>query len=186
MIRLLILLACLSGPLLLFPQTRYRTEQGSIRFNASTPLEDIDAGNKKVNAILNPETGAFASVLLIRDFHFRRKLMEEHFNENYMESDTYPKAYFTGELQGFATGAFSSAVAVLPISGELTIHGVTKKLVTEARVSRSGDTIRLTVSFVVRPESFGVEVPKLLFHKIAREVRVDVDLELGETPAAGD
>ena len=162
----------------LIGQTKYRTSSGEINFNASTPLEDIDATNKEVNAILELESGKFATVMLIKDFQFRRKLMQEHFNENYMESDQYPKAIFTGIIDNFNSEGSSSEEQKKPISGEITIHGVKRPLNTTASIKMGKQTIEIRSDFIIKPEDHNIEVPSIVFKKIAREVKVHVELIL--------
>ncbi len=161
-------------------QGTYKTTKGEIEFNASTPLEDIHAVNKAVNAILKPGNGDFASVLLMKDFNFRRSLMQEHFNENFVESETYPKAYFTGNIQNFKPEELSSSAKEYMVDGKLTIHGVTKEFSTKASLSKNSDGIKLVSNFILKPEEYKIEVPKLLFTKIAQEVEVDVSFVMDE------
>lgn len=161
-------------------QNNYKTSKGEIEFNASTPLEDIHAVNKEVNAILKPENGDFASVLLMKDFKFKRSLMQEHFNENYVESETYPKAYLTGNIKNFNPEELTSSPKEYPIHGKLTIHGVTKAFSTKATLSKSSGGIKMISGFIVKPEEYKIEVPKLLFKKIAQEVQVDVTFTMAE------
>jgi len=152
----------------------FKTTRGEITFNASTPLEDIHAVNNGVNAILKTEQGEFASLLLMKDFDFKRKLMQEHFNENYVESETYPKAYFTGKIKDFESEELTTIPKNYDVEGELTIHGVTRKFSTTAALSKKGKAIVMVSGFIIKPEEFKIEVPKLLFKKIAQEVKVDV------------
>ena len=159
-------------------QSKYRTSVGEIRFNASTPLEDIAAVNEKVNAIIETESGKFAAVMLIKDFNFRRKLMQEHFNENYMESDKYPKAYFSGTIKDLEFSKLNNQAVDKSISGKLTIHGVTRELYANVRISNNADKIQLISTFIIRPEDHDIEVPKSVFKKIAQEVQVDVEFDL--------
>lgn len=158
-------------------QADFVTRNGQIRFNASTPLEDIEAENTRVNAILKPESGAFGVVLLISEFEFPRKLMQEHFNENYLESEKYPKATFTGNIQGSDLPASTGSCDCV-ISGSLALHGVTRPLRAVASITRTGSGFKLRSTFTIRPEDHGIEIPKLLFTKIAEEVQVEVDLVL--------
>ena len=167
-------------------QSPYKTSDGIIRFNASTPLEDIEAINNKVNAILKEDTGDFAVVLLVKDFQFRRKLMQEHFNENYMESDTYPKAYFKGTIKNLSSVGISASSRQMEIEGELTIHGVTHKVVSTAELKRDKGCIYLGMVFDVRPESYNVKVTKILFKKIAENVAVTLDLILSASTSASE
>ena len=172
----------LVGCLWLRAQDRYRTDRGEIHFNASTPLEDIDAVNQKASAILVPETGDFAVVLLISEFNFRRKLMQEHFNENYMESETYPKATFRGRIKELDIQALSAEKKEFPVQGSMTIHGVTREIGTHATFTRQEDYLIMTASLIIAPEDYGIKVPKLVFAKIARKMAVDVSFQLEPQP----
>lgn len=158
-------------------QTRYKTDSGLVAFNASTPLEDIQANNQQVNAILK-SSGEFAVVLLVREFEFPRKLMQEHFNENYLESDIYPKSYFLGTLQDLDLKSLRQEPREVTISGNLTLHGVTKKVTVSGKLSRKNRNILLSSTFEIQPEDYGVEIPSLVFQKIAQEVTVDFSLLL--------
>jgi len=175
---ILLLLAGNCG--LCFSQDTYKTSKGEIEFNASTPLEDIHAVNKVVNAILKIENGDFASVLLMKDFNFKRSLMQEHFNENYVESETYPKAYFSGKIQNFNAEELSSAPREYYVDGKLTIHGITKAFSTKAKISNGSKGIKMVAGFIVKPEEYKIKVPKLLFKKIAQEVQVDINFTLAQ------
>ncbi len=159
-------------------QNRYKTTRGEVSINASTPLEDINALNNTSNAILDPATGNFAVVMLIKEFEFDRKLMQEHFNENYMESDKYPKATFSGVLKGFEMGSAGQVSKKYELEGKLNIHGVTRSLSAIVSISAKGKLLKLKSNFTIKPEDHRIEVPQLVFQKIAREVQVFVDLEL--------
>jgi polyisoprenoid-binding protein YceI len=161
-------------------QDRYKTTSGEVRFNASTPLEDIDALNKKVNAILDPSSGNFAVVMLITDFEFDKKLMQEHFNENYMESSRYPKATFSGSLKGLEQDFMNNLPLEFSIDGKLTIHGTTRPIRTTARLLKKNKALILKADFKLRPEDHGIKVPRIVFQKIAREVQIKVNLALME------
>ncbi len=159
-------------------QSKYRTKGGVVNFNASTPLQDIEAVNEAVNAIMEAETGRFAVVMLIKDFEFPRKLMQEHFNENYMETETYPKSTFSGVIEDFDLDSVGSNEIKKTVKGELTIHGVKRSRSEEITLRKKGNTIHLESSFIVRPEEHDIEVPKIVFAKIAQEVEVTIDLQL--------
>ena len=161
-------------------QARYRTSTGNVHFNASTPLEDIDAENQEVNAILSAEDGRFAVVMLIKDFEFPRKLMQEHFNENYMETGTYPKAFFSGVIEDFDLKSLGATGLKKIVNGELSIHGVSLPRSEDIVLRKVGNAVFLESNFIVRPEDHNIEVPKIVFTKIAREVRVSIVLKLME------
>ena len=106
------------------------TRTGKITFHAGSSLEDIDATNNEVSSALNTKTGELVFNVLVKSFHFRRALMEEHFNEEYMQSDKYPKAQFTGKITNLKDADFGKEGSYnVNAEGDLTIHGVTRKVV---------------------------------------------------------
>jgi len=174
----LLCLLILTTPVL--GQERLRTSEGVISFDASSPLEDIVAVNNKVNGILELQSGEIAVVLLIKDFKFRKKLMQEHFNENYMESEAYPKAYFTGTIVDFVLDELGTQNQKFQLTGELTIHGVTQTMRDSIQLRKNGERIICKMNFVVRTEDHKIKVPRILFKKIAQEVNVRAELGLTE------
>ena len=158
-------------------QDSFKTTSGRVEFNASTPLEDIKAINENVNAIFK-ESGDFAVVLLIREFEFRRKLMQEHFNENYLESDTYPKSYFLGKIEKFDYQTLKESPEEINIIGKLSLHGVTRNVIVPGSIGEKNGEIILKSKFIIRPEDYDVEIPTLMFKKIAREVEVSFSFQL--------
>ncbi len=159
-------------------QDKFKTNSGDVEFYSSTPLEDILASNGDVNAILESRSGKFAVVMLVSEFQFEKKLMQEHFNENYMESDLYPKAYFSGTIEAFDLNGLGKDPLELNIEGKINIHDVSRPLNTRVNVSRVDSQIRLVSSFLIRPEDHDIDIPKIVFKKIAQEVEVSVDLLL--------
>ena len=112
-------------------QDKYITRNGVINFEASVAtFEAIKASNKSVTALLNTKNGDFATLVLIRGFKFKIALMEEHFNENYMESDDFPKSTFKGTLLDFDLEKVKTQSNEYILEGALTIHGITKKFKT--------------------------------------------------------
>jgi hypothetical protein len=161
-------------------QDTYRTQAGQIQFDASTPLEDIFAVNDQVNAAVK-DNGEIAVLLLVEEFEFKRKLMQEHFNENYIESEKYPKAYFAGIVASFDTDSLSGEPRIFELNGDLTLHGVTRPITTELHISREGESISIRTEFTIRTEDYGIRVPRLLFKKIAEEIQVQVTASLDKT-----
>lgn len=161
-------------------QTKYSTKSGTIAFEASVPsFEPVAAKNENVSALLNADTGDFAALALVNGFRFEIALMEEHFNENYMESSKFPKALFKGTIQGFDTHSISNQPQELEIEGSLTIHGVTQPIQTMVRIQKISESeISLVTSFIVKPGDFKIEIPKIVKNKIAEEVHVDASFQL--------
>ena len=108
------------------------TKNGYIGFFSHTPMEDIKGDNNQVAGVLDISTGEMVFQALIKSFHFDRALMEEHFNENYMESDKFPKSSFKGKITNLSSVNFSkNGIYDVTVEGDLTIHDVTNKISTK-------------------------------------------------------
>jgi hypothetical protein len=161
-------------------QSKYLTKTGSLSFEASVPsFEEVTANNNSVTAILNIENGDFAALALVKAFRFKNALMEEHFNENYAESDSYPKAKFKGKIENFDFDALSEVDSFLHIDGSLEFHGVTKKLDGIPLTIKLDDgKIFLSGRFKVKVSDFNIEIPKIVANKLSDEVSVNLSFEL--------
>ena len=153
----------------------YISKTGLIGFYSKTPLEDIKAENNQVYAILDPGNHQIAFALLLKGFIFPRELMQTHFNENYVESDKYPKATFTGVCSGDMDLAKEGIYQVV-IKGNLTLHGVTQPLETTAALEVKNGQILGTSSFRLKPEDFQIRIPGIVRDKIAKEIDVRVQI----------
>ena len=117
--------------------------------------------------------------VLIKGFKFVKALMQQHFNENYMDSDKYPKATFKGSILDPGSINFSKdGVYNVDASGDLTIHGVTKPFRGPGRVTIKGGTSTMSASFDVNVADFGIQVPKVVRDNIAKTVKVSLNAEL--------
>ncbi|MDQ5930328.1 MAG: hypothetical protein QG594_2116 [Bacteroidota bacterium] len=155
------------------------TRNGKVIFEASTPsFEEIKGTNSVVSSILNPANNEFVALILIKSFKFKSPLMEEHFNENYLESNTYPKATFKGKVLNLDVSKLTATKTNYDLEGDLTIHGVTKKIKTKINLSLNGTKILATSAFSVKPQDFKIEIPSLVKAKIADEVKISVNLVL--------
>ncbi len=167
--------------LLIFPQIisaqKYISKNGHVWFIASTPLENIEAHNGQVVSILNAADGTIQFSMLIKSFEFKIALMQEHFNENYMESDKIPKAGFTGKLTNLDNVDFNKNGSYpVEVTGDITIHGITKPVTTKGTLTVSGNSVKATANFIVRPKDYDIEIPAVVENKIAKEVEVNVDV----------
>ena len=112
-------------PALAFSQDRYSTRTGEVSFHSETPMENIDAVNHKATGVIDVTSGQVQVTMLIKAFEFKKALMQDHFNENYMDSNTFPKGEFKGKLVGFtAENATKAGKYEVTLEGELDIHGV--------------------------------------------------------------
>lgn len=171
----LLFLGCFLG----FSQEKYLTKNGTLHFEASVPsFEEVDATNGNVSGVLDAATGEFAALALMKGFRFKVALMEEHFNENYVESDTYPKAIFKGTIENFDLSALSSEARPYAAKGELTLHGKTKALSLPLMLSKDGDGILATSTFTLNPEDFDIKIPQVVRKKIAESVNVVAEFRL--------
>lgn len=163
-------------------QSRYLTKTGLLAFEASMPsFEDVAAKNNSVTAILNTENGDFAALVLVKAFRFKKALMEEHFNENYAESDRYPKATFKGNIENFTIESLSQIDRALPIEGLLTFHGVTKDIEAfSLTLKMVADKIVLSGNFKVLVSDFNIEIPKIVKNKLSEEVSIVFEFELAK------
>lgn len=159
---------------------KYFTRTGITEFQASVEtFEAVEATNKSTTAILKAETGDVAAQLFISAFKFDIALMQEHFNENYMDSDEFPKATFKGKLTNFSMKELSKG-KTFELKGTLTIKGKSKKISTNAKVSLEKKKIKLLTSFSVKPEDFGIEIPSLVRKKVAKNIKINVNYALSE------
>ncbi|MHA7057562.1 YceI family protein [Aquimarina sp. M1] len=157
-------------------QGKYLTKKGTISFEASVPsFEEVKAKNTTVTAILNTDTGEFAALALIKGFRFKNALMEEHFNENYIESDDYPKATFKGKLVGFDLNNIKNDYS---IKGTLTLHGKSQEIETKGSLKKDNEIISISSSFITKPEEFNIKIPSIVSKKIADDISVSINFIL--------
>ncbi len=162
-----------------FAQDKISTKTGVIEFEASVPsFEEVKAKNEAVTCILNTKTGEIASLALIKGFRFKVALMEEHFNENYVNSQAHPKATFKGELLNFDFGKVDQKGKVFAMKGILSMNGHQKEIKTTATVKRNVTSLEIISVFEVNPEDFGIKIPSVVKNKIAKKVKISTFFEL--------
>ena len=150
---------------------RFISKQSEVTFFSEAPLENIKATNTKATSLLDTSSGEIVFSVPIREFEFRKSLMKKHFNENYMDSEKFPKSTFKGKISGYrmADGKYQ-AMAM----GEMTIHGVTRKVQIPGTWDAKGERIVLEANFPVSLEDYQIKVPKILFSNIAEQVEVNI------------
>lgn len=173
------ILICLITCQVALSQT-YFTRTGFTEFKASVEaFEPVEAKNNSTTAILKTQSGDIAAQLFVNAFKFRVALMQEHFNENYMDSDKFPKAVFRGKLKDFDFGAISGEQEY-DLSGTLTVRGVKKEINTKAKIKKEGDKLILSTYFSVEPQEFDIKIPNIVKKKIADKINVTINYELVE------
>lgn len=157
---------------------KYLSRTSELKFDASVPnMVEIAAKNNKVSAILDATTGKFAVNALINEFKFKAPLMEEHFNENYMETSKYPNAKFSGQLINFDASKLANK-GTYEVEGDLTLHGVTKKVKTKMTLVLAGGKVSANCNFTVHAQDYKIDIPSLVKEKFAENIKVAFDGDL--------
>ncbi len=162
-----------------FAQTKLVTKTGKITFEASVPaFEEVKAKNEAVTCILNTETGEIASLALMKGFRFKVALMEEHFNENYVESDKFPKSTFKGKIDNFDLSKLTATAKEYTIKGKLELHGKSKDIVVTAKIKKTDAGVEIDSNFSVNTDDYGIEIPSVVSKKLTKKVAVTLDVTL--------
>ena len=150
---------------------------GQVKFLASVPtaIEEVAANNTSVSAVLDSKTGDVAAQALIKSFKFKSPLMEEHFNENYLESDKFPKATFKGKVLNFDASKVTATKSNATVEGDFTMHGVTKHIKIPATVSKAGNKINVASTFTIKAQEYNIKIPSLVKQKVADDIKVWVN-----------
>jgi hypothetical protein len=157
---------------------KYMTKNGYIGFFSHTPMEDIKGDNNQVAGVLDISTGDMVFQALIKSFHFDRALMEEHFNENYMESDKFPKSSFKGKITNLSAVNFSkNGTYDVVIDGDLTIRDATNKISARGKIEIENGELIATSKFNISPEDYKINIPGVVREKINKNMEVTVAMK---------
>jgi YceI-like domain len=173
--KIIILLAIITGVINSSYGQVYYTKNGLISFFSKTSLENISADNNQVISVLNIETGALEFSVLNNAFQFPKAKMEEDFNENYIESDKYPKSVFKGniieirDITSLKDGSYR-----VNVKGDLTIHGSTKSINTPATITIKDGKIAGTATFKILIKDYNIKIPSIVTNKIAESIEITV------------
>lgn len=157
---------------------KYMTKTGTVKFYSHTQLEDIKAENRKVISVLDSKTGDMEFTMLMKGFDFTNDLMEQHFNESYVESTKYPKATFKGKITNISVVDFSKDGSyTVNYTGKLTIKDVTKDVTGTAVIVVKGGKVSATSKIKIKPKEYNIVIPATAAGKIAEEVEVDIIMD---------
>ncbi len=148
-----------------------------ITFFSSSPLEDITATNKGAVVVLNSTTSDIQLRLTVMNFKFKNALMEEHFNENYMESQKFPNIVFKGKINEKIDYAKEGETKVT-VTGKMDMHGVTKDVTYDGTVTKKGNDLTMATKFKIKVADYNIKVPSLYVKNIAEVVDVTVNTVL--------
>lgn len=162
-----------------FAQDKFYTKTGKISFYSKAPLEEIEGKNKTVTAVIDSKSGAMQFAVQMKGFEFQKQLMQQHFNENYVESDKYPKAEFKGsiinnsEINYTKDGTYTAKV-----KGKLTIHGVTRDVETIGTLKVNSGKIDANSTFNVLISDYNIKIPSIVKDKVSNSIKITVDCDL--------
>lgn len=157
-------------------------KETNVSFFSETPVENISAVNKYVVLVLKPSTNALQMSVHNIGFVFEKPLMQEHFHENYMETEKFPESKFVGKIAEKVDYTKDGETEVTA-KGKLTIHGVTKEVEIKGKVKVSGGAVSLEAKFPVKVADYGIKVPSLVVSNIAEVINVTVTSTLEQMAA---
>ncbi len=156
----------------------YKVSSGSISFRSDAPLELIKAQSSELKGLVLPEKKQFAFLINVKTFKgFNSPLQQEHFNENYMESNKFPVASFEGKIIEDIDFTKDGEYSVRS-KGNLNIHGVVQERIIKCDVIIKNKNISIWSTFTVLLADHNIPIPKVVHEKLASEIKVDVKAEL--------
>lgn len=165
----------------LHAQDKQFTKTGKIYFDATTEAspENVEAVNKSVICVMDTKTGNIQFSLLVKGFEFQRALMQEHFNENYLESDKYPKSDFKGVITNNKDVIYTQdGDYKVNVKGILTIHGVSKEVETNGKLVIKNGKISIQSDFPVELASYKISIPGIVADKVAKTAKIKLTCPL--------
>ena len=160
---------------------RVYTKNGLISFFSSTKMEDIKADNNQVLCVLNTQTGDLQFSLLNKGFHFPKALMEEHFNENYIESNKYPKSTFKGTVADITKVDFTKdGTYPVSVKGDLMMHGITKNITAAGNITVKGGKVTAAAKFMVKLADYNISIPGAVKSNISESIEITVKCDLDQ------
>jgi polyisoprenoid-binding protein YceI len=160
-------------------QDKYFTKSGSIHFVSKGAIETIQANHRSVTCVIDSKTGAVQFAVLMKGFEFKKALMQEHFNENYVESDRYPKAEFRGQIVNNGDIVYTKdGVYNAHVKGKLTLHGETKDVEADGKITVKGGRLLASSDFTILMSDYNISIPKLVKENMSNTVTISVNCTL--------
>lgn len=157
----------------------YSTSTGTVSFVSKTKFEEFSADNKQTQAAISTDKGTVQFKLPINSFQFEKDLMQTHFQENYMESATFPTSVFKGKIKNLADVKFTTdGTYEVQVAGTLEMHGVTKEIEVKGNVVVKGKTITLVSNFAIECSDYGIKIPKNNVSQVSNTINIKVDCAL--------
>lgn len=158
-------------------QTAFFSKDGKISFYSKAPMENIEAHNSKAVSVFDAASGQVEFSVLMKGFEFEKAKMQEHFNENYVESDKFPKATFVGKIQNIQTLKITQdGNYALKVAGTLTIHGVSKDQTAQAVFTVKDGNISAVSEFTISLADYNIQIPSLVAEKVSKTVKIAISI----------
>jgi hypothetical protein len=178
-IRVASIIVLLLSFLQLRAQDKFYTKSGKISFFSTTTMENINATNKSAVCLLNTKTGDLQFAVLLKGFEFKKALMQEDFNRDYVESDKFPKSEFTGQIINNSVVNYSTkGTYTVTVKGKLSIHGVTKDVEATGTIDTKEGKIKLNSVFNILIADYQIKVPRMYLDNISKSLKITVDCNL--------
>lgn len=156
-------------------QNRLISKSATIQFFSKMPLENIEAINPNGISVIDKTTGQLEFSVLMKGFKFEKALMQEHFNENYVESDQFPKATFKGKFDNFQSINFAKdGLYTTTVTGNIQLHGITKPISTKVSLVVKNQLIIGESNFEIKLEDYRIKIPSLVKDKISKTVLITI------------
>jgi hypothetical protein len=159
-----------------FSQAIYITDTSMVSFFSATPVENIEAFNTTSTSMLNVSKKEIVFRVPISGFKFQQALMEEHFNENYMESEKYPYATFKGKLSD-SLDLSKDTIYSVTATGMMNVHGQDRAEAFSGFIVCKNGRAALTCDFAIALRNYNIKVPKVVFANIAEVIEVKTYFE---------
>jgi hypothetical protein len=171
-----LILVCLLFSSHIFAQ-QYLSKEGNVSFFSEAPIENIEAVNKKATGVIDLRTGGFAFQIMIEDFVFPNSLMQEHFNESYMEIEKFPNSTFTGVISDVSALDLSKEQSI-DVSGNFLLHGINRQMNMTTTISLKDEKLNISSQFDIVLDDFNIDIPKIMMYKIAEVINVNIEMNL--------
>ncbi len=166
----------LFGIISITAQDKYFTKSGYVNFYSHTLVEDIQANNNQVLSVIDIENGDILIKMLMRSFRFKKALMQEHFNENYIESHKFPRATFKGNILNIEDLKDTNILETI-VAGKLTIHGVEKDVEIKTKIIKNQEQLILNGVFYVKVSDFDIKIPAVVSKNISETIKISFELK---------
>jgi len=163
----------------LMAQDKFFTKSGNIQFTSKGVIETIEATHRSVTCVLDSKTGDIQFAVLMKGFEFRKALMQEHFNENYVESDKYPKSEFRGQITNNSEVNYTNdGVYSVHIKGKLTLHGQTKDVEADGKITVKAGKLLAVSKFKILMSEYDIDIPGSVTQNMSDTINIAVNCTL--------